>query len=312
MNEPSMVDGILLVDKPCLLSSNAVLQTVKRLFNANKAGHMGSLDPLATGMLPICFGEATKFAQSGLDADKCYTVTALFGSTTDTGDAQGTVIKTVENAQLSETAILKALPTFLGASLQIPPMYSALKHKGKKLYELARAGIEIERKARPITIHKFELIHHDHLHATFTVHCSKGTYIRTLIENLGASLGLGAHVTQLHRVFTAGFETQKMYRLEELQAFDSQTLTQCLLPIDHMLPYLPIAVLSEAALQTLYLGQALPSSRSETEINWQEMPQEEEAMVRLYDQQQQFHGLGTWDHNLGQLQPKRLRANHLC
>ncbi|HVT63069.1 MAG TPA: tRNA pseudouridine(55) synthase TruB, partial [Legionellaceae bacterium] len=220
------IQGIILINKPSLLSSNTVLQHIKRLFFAAKAGHMGSLDPLATGMLPICFGDATKFAQYGLEADKCYRVTARFGITTTTGDAQGEMVSVHTDISLLAHELQAIIPSFEGESLQIPPMYSALKHQGKKLYELARAGIEIERQARSITIYHIELIRLESPYAEFKVHCSKGTYIRTLIEDIGRRLGMGAHVTQLHRVFTAGFERERMYSVEELQAFTQEERMQ--------------------------------------------------------------------------------------
>lgn len=293
------IHGILLIDKPSLLSSNTVLQTVKRLLSARKAGHMGCLDPLATGMLPICFGEATKFAQRGLDADKCYLVQAHFGITTTTGDAQGEVVKRREERILSQAELLEQLPNFEGDSLQIPPMYSALKYQGKKLYELARAGQEVERQPRPITIHQISLSRFAYPRAAFQVRCSKGTYIRTLIEDLGKALGVGAHVTQLHRLYTAGFEQYRMYSLEECAALSLQELRDCLLPIDTLLQHLPIVTVPDFVLQKLYLGQPVA-------IELDQPP----AAVRLYDEQENFHGLAEWDAQI--LQPKRLLANPAC
>jgi tRNA pseudouridine55 synthase len=293
------IHGILLIDKPGLLSSNTVLQRVKFLLNARKAGHMGCLDPLATGMLPLCFGEATKFAQYGLDADKCYAVTARFGSRTTTGDAQGEVIQEFDTP-ISLTEILLQLPKFEGDSLQTPPMYSALKHQGKKLYELAREGKEVSRQARAITIHQFTLTRFDYPDAEFVVRCSKGTYIRTLIEDLGYALGSGAHVTALRRLYTAGFEQQRMYSLDECTAFSQEALRHCLLPMDSLLTHLPIQTLSDFALQKLYLGQSL------------EMKALAEGSLRLYDEQQHFQGLGEWDPNTNILKAKRLLANPQC
>ena len=296
------VHGILLLDKPGLLSSNTVLQRVKSLLNARKAGHMGCLDPLATGMLPICFGEATKFAQSGLDADKCYAVTACFGITTSTGDSQGDIVQTVPDIVLSQESILQQLPNFTGDSLQTPPMYSALKYQGKKLYELARAGKEVPREPRGITIYQFTMSQFAYPLAEFIVRCSKGTYIRTLIEDLGACLGVGAHVTQLRRLYTAGFEQQRMYSLDECTAFSTEELYNCLLPMDILLQHLPIVTLSEYALKTVYLGQSIT-------MNTIDAPA---GSVRIYDEQQAFQGLADWDPSTGVLQPKRLLATPEC
>ena len=295
------INGILLIDKPGLLSSNAVLQQAKRLFTARKTGHMGSLDPLATGMLPVCFGEATKFAQYGLDADKCYAVTALFGMTTNTGDAQGEILTTTANVQLSRDTLLQTIQRFLGDSLQLPPMFSALKHQGKKLYEFARAGIEIERQSRPITIHQFDLVQLDNPSAQFLVRCSKGTYIRTLVEDVGLALGCGAHVTQLRRVYTTGFEDQPMYLLDDLHRLSSTERMTCLLPVDYMLRHVPIVVLNADDLYALYQGRAIAYKSL--------LPA---GQVRVYDDQQQFQGLAEYDPPAAVLQPKRLMANALC
>ena len=289
------LDGIILIDKPGLLTSNAVLQQAKRLFGARKAGHTGSLDPLATGMLPLCFGEATKFAQYGLDADKCYAVTALFGITTDTGDAQGAVLKEVKPCVLSEKEMEDILPEFRGESLQIPPMYSALKHQGKKLYEFARAGINIERNPRPITIYDLDLVDINQAQAQFIVRCSKGTYIRTLIEDIGARLGFGAHVVALRRLYTAGFEEQPMYTLEQLTALTATERDACLLPVDYLLQSFAKVIVSDYELTHLYQGRAI-----KTELHGNQ------GLVRLYDTQQGFHGLAEVEEHSGLLKPKRL------
>lgn len=291
------IDGILLIDKPPLLSSNTVLQQVKKLISARKAGHMGCLDPLATGMLPICFGEATKFAQLGLDADKCYAVTACFGITTTTGDSQGEVLTTVPDTMISQADIMHFLPDLTGDLQQIPPMYSALKYQGKKLYELARAGQEVPRDARAVTIYQFDLIQYTYPVVSFMVRCSKGTYIRTLIEDLGAKLGVGAHVTALRRLYTAGFEQQPMHSLDEFTALSFEKRLDCLLPIDILLTHLPVIELSEFEIHTLYRGQPIRLVAGVAE-----------GMVRLYDQHQNFQGLAEWDATSGLLKAKRLRA----
>ena len=186
------VNGILLLDKPAGLTSNAALQVVKKLYAARKAGHTGSLDPLATGLLPLCFGEATKVSGFLLDADKDYHVTCRFGERTSTGDAEGEVLETRPADGVSEQQLREVLNDFVGEIEQIPPMYSALKHKGERLYKLARAGVEVEREARQVTIFELELISFEAPLAEIRVHCSKGTYVRTLVEDIGEQLGCGA------------------------------------------------------------------------------------------------------------------------
>lgn len=229
------VHGIFLLDKPQGISSNDIMQRVKRLFNANKAGHTGALDPLATGMLPICFGEASKFSQFLLDSDKRYRVTAKLGERTDTSDADGQVVQTRE-VSVTEADILANLVAFRGDILQVPTMFSALKHQGKPLYEYARAGITVEREARPITIFEIVFIDYQAPYLTLEVHCSKGTYIRTLIDDLGEALGCGAHVTVLRRLKVADYPETKMLTIEALQDFTENRplaeLDSLLLPMD--------------------------------------------------------------------------------
>ncbi len=292
------IDGILLLDKPPLLSSNGVLKQAQHLYHAKKAGHMGCLDPLATGMLPVCFGEATKFAQYGLDADKCYAVTACFGITTNTGDAEGEILTRVQET-ISREAVVQAMPTLVGDLAQTPPMFSALKYQGKKLYELARTGIVVPREARAITIHEFTLTDFEYPYAQFTVHCSKGTYIRTLIEDLGALLRVGAHVSQLRRLFTAGFEQERMFSLEELRAMPTNELAHCLLPVDTLLAHVPIVIVSAPDLHKLYQGQKLDLARHPAS-----------DCLRLYDEHQVFHGIGEWD-DAGLFKAKRMLASML-
>lgn len=217
MKHRNKINGILLLDKPLHISSNGALQRVKRLFNAQKAGHTGSLDPLATGMLPICFGNATKLCQYLLDSDKIYVATAKLGEKTTTGDAEGEVImrRSAEGITLEKLQQVAAM--FSGEIQQIPPMYSALKHKGRPLYELARQGIEIERQPRKVTIHELRVegLEGDVCH--FFVKSSKGTYIRTLVEDIGEVLGCGAHVIGLRRLAVVPFENTAMITLPELE-----------------------------------------------------------------------------------------------
>ncbi len=215
------INGILVLDKPAGVTSNRALQQVKRLFNANKAGHTGSLDPFATGVLPICLGEATKFTQFLLDADKGYRFTARFGVATASGDIDGEVVAECDASGLTRAAVEAALPAFRGDILQVPSMYSALKHQGKPLYELARAGVEVERKARPVTIHALELLDFrpgPTAEADMEILCTKGTYVRTIAEDLGAALQVGAHVTVLRRTLAHPFTLDQAVTMEQLQA----------------------------------------------------------------------------------------------
>ena len=226
------VNGILLLDKPIGITSNAALQTVKRLYAAKKAGHTGSLDPLATGMLPICFGKATKISAQLLDADKTYQVTAQLGIKTATGDKEGEIIAEKPVATFTLSQMEKTLENFRGPIQQIPPMYSALKHQGQPLYKLARRGITIERLPRSVTIHQLDLINFADDVIELYVRCSKGTYIRTLIEDIGEALGCGAHVISLRRLTVAKFLEKNMITLDQVCNLQQQLeeLDQYLLP----------------------------------------------------------------------------------
>lgn len=228
------LDGILLLDKPLGLSSNQALQQARRLFQADKAGHTGSLDPLATGMLPVCFGEATKLSGMLLDSDKCYVAQIRIGQRTSTGDAEGEVVETSDPAQLRIEDFQAVRSRFLGPIQQVPPMYSALKHEGRRLYELARAGAEIARAARPVTIHELELIALDGIELTIAVRCSKGTYIRTLAEDLAAAAGQCAHLSGLRRTEVHPFGAAKIWTFADLQVLAEQGLERldaALLPL---------------------------------------------------------------------------------
>lgn len=293
--EKLVVNGLLLVNKPRDLTSNAVLQQVKRLFNAKKAGHTGSLDPLATGMLPICFGEATKFSQYLLDADKCYEVTGLLGIKTNTADAMGEEIARMDDFAVSEDELKAVLATFIGPISQIPSMFSALKHRGKPLYKFAREGLDIERKPREITIHDLQLNGFDGRSFRLTVTCSKGTYIRNLVEDIGERLGVYAHVTQLHRAYAAGLADEPMYPLDVLAGMAPERLHQCLLPMERAVDYLPSLTLDEEAVVALRQGKTVvvPEIRDWT------------VEVRLYGRENQLIGLGEWQ-SAGVLQVKRL------
>lgn len=242
------INGVVLVDKHAGESSNRILQQVKRLFNAQKAGHTGALDPLATGMLPICLGEATKFSQFLLDADKVYRVRAQLGVRTDTSDADGDVVET-RPVNVSETELATALDQFRGETMQVPSMFSALKHNGRPLYDYARKGITVERTARPIHVYRLELLSFAQDIVELEVHCSKGTYIRSLVDDLGQLLGCGAHVQRLHRTAVADYPAEQMLSVDALSALISEhdcdevdytRLDQQLLSLDSPVSRLPL------------------------------------------------------------------------
>lgn len=251
------ISGILLLNKSQGLSSNQALQKVKNLFKAKKAGHTGSLDPMATGMLPICFGEASKFSQYLLDADKLYLATAKLGVATDTGDATGSIIATNEAVTLDAKALEHTCQQMTGLSEQVPPMYSALKYKGQPLYKLARQGVNVERQPRPISIKQIQLKDLTTDTFTFFVQCSKGTYIRTLIEDIAAKLGYHAHMTVLHRLATAGFEDVPMFEFAQLEKMSDSDRDACLLPSDTAVAHYPVIYVEEAGILSLQRGQQI-------------------------------------------------------
>ena len=248
------VDGVLLLDKPVGLSSNDALMKAKRVFNAKKAGHTGTLDPFATGLLPLCFGEATKFSQDLLEADKTYEATVHLGIMTSTGDTEGEVIEQRE-VDVTREQIEAALARFRGPILQIPPMYSALKRDGKALYEYAREGITIEREARPVTIHGLSLVDYTAPYLKILVTCSKGTYVRVLGEDIGAALGCGAHLNALRRVQVGALSTDRMITLEDLQAHPDPL--SLLAPVDALLSSFPAVELTPELAKRFLNGQRL-------------------------------------------------------
>ncbi|RUO38735.1 tRNA pseudouridine(55) synthase TruB [Aliidiomarina shirensis] len=260
------IDGVILVDKPIGESSNRILQQVKRVFYAQKAGHTGALDPLATGMLPVCLGESTKFAQFLLDADKAYRVVAEFGIRTNTSDADGEVVER-KDVHVTAEQVQQALSQFRGDIKQVPSMFSALKHEGKPLYDYARRGITIEREARPITIYSLEVVSIDLPFVTLDVRCSKGTYIRSLVDDLGQVLGCGAYVKSLHRTAVGDYPSADMVPLADLQAmvserddpadFDYAALDALLLPVDAPVTQLPQMLVSHEDDYALLHGQPL-------------------------------------------------------
>ena len=292
------IHGVFLLDKPQGMSSNDIMQKVKRIFQANKAGHTGALDPLATGMLPICLGEATKFSQFLLDADKRYLVTAKLGERTDTSDAEGQIVETRE-VKVKTPEILTALEQFCGDILQVPTMFSALKHNGKPLYEYARQGITVEREARPITIFELNFIEYNAPYLTLEVHCSKGTYIRTLVDDLGEVLGCGAHVTMLRRTAVADYPTEKMLDWHALQSLAEQQdlalLDALLLPMDTAVVKLPALTLNESQTQGIGFGQRIKFDNSNRL----------QGQVRLFSHEHRFLGVAVIDEN-NVIRPQRL------
>jgi tRNA pseudouridine55 synthase len=287
------INGVLLLDKPLGYSSNQALQKAKWLLQAAKAGHTGTLDPLATGLLPLCFGEATKFAHYLTDADKTYFATIRLGVVTNTGDAEGEVISS-KPVNVSQWQFEQACSQFIGEISQIPPMYSALKHEGKALYEYSRAGVEIERKSRIITIHNITQNTFEHDVASITVTCSKGTYIRTLAEDIGNVLGCGAHLIGLRRTATANYQLSQAITLEHFEAMTTEQRIAALMPQDSAVLHLPAVTLDADSCFYLQQGQAV----------WQsgKIPQ---GLLRLYNEQQAFLGLGEQQSD-GKIAPKRL------
>ena len=293
------VNGILLLDKPMGISSNHALQRVKRLYQAAKAGHTGSLDPLATGLLPLCLGYTTKFSAFLLDADKRYRVTVHLGVRTSTADAEGEVTATAPTDGVTEAALRDVLSHFVGSIDQLPPMYSAVKHQGQRLYKLAREGKEVERTPRTIQIHALELLRVELPEVELAVHCSKGTYVRTLAEDIGAMLGCGGHVSALRRSGVGPYVEgdTRFVTMEDVEAAAEQgfeTMDALLLPLDTALDHCPALRLSADA--AFYLGQGQPVLVPQAPT---------EGMVRLYDQSERFIGVGTILDD-GRVQPKRL------
>ncbi|CAI8272398.1 MAG: tRNA pseudouridine synthase B [SAR92 bacterium MED-G29] len=304
-NRGRSVNGIFLLNKPLHLSSNQALQRVKNFFDANKAGHTGALDPLATGVLPICLGEATKFSQFLLDSDKHYRSTFTLGMATETGDCDGATRSEADASAITEEQIEAALEPFRGDIQQVPSMYSALKHNGQPLYKLARQGIEVEREARSITVHKYQILAFrpgQRAEVDVEVHVSKGTYVRSLAEDLGRALGCGAHVSALHRHIAGPFTEQDTVTLPELEKLRES----CEAPeLDYLLKPMDIAVadrmaveLSETTATYFQLGQEVMST--EAFRNGQEGD-----IVRVFREGGAFLGVATVTDD-GKIAPKRL------
>jgi tRNA pseudouridine55 synthase len=291
------INGVVLLDKASGSSSNHVLQQVKRLFGANKAGHTGSLDPLASGLLPICLGQATKVAQFLLDGDKRYFVRAKFGQVSSTGDSEGKIVNFGSTQGIDESSVRAILLKFIGDINQVPPMYSALKRKGIPLYKLARKGIEIERSSRPVTIHEINFLNLDDAVISLEVSCSKGTYIRTLVEDIGKSLGCGGHVVELRRTGFAHLDLSgsKTYeQLSKLKEQNLESLDSVILSADEMLPNLKSVYLDSDQTRDIKLGKKI-----------EYLGFSNSHKLKLYDHNKQFLGIGE-SNLMSEILPKRL------
>ena len=294
--KPAMVDGLLLLNKPAGMTSNQALQKVKRLLKAKKAGHTGSLDPAATGMLPLCFGEATKICAYLLEADKTYRVTARLGERTDTADADGVVTETAPIPEMTAEDWQAVIAAFKGEIMQVPPMYSALKKDGKRLYELARQGQVVERDARPVTIHSIQLLESTSTRLVLTVSCSKGTYIRTLVEDIAEAAGTLAHTSKLHRETVGAFRSEDMLDMSgaEAAAIDGPgALRERLLPADVALASWPACQVDAADVERFCGGQAVSCDATG------------DGLTKVYDSERTFLGIGQMRSD-GAVLPKRI------
>ena len=293
------VNGIMLLDKAKCESSNYALRRIKRFFHAEKAGHTGRLDPLATGVLPLCLGEATKISQFLLDSDKRYMAKVKLGERTDSGDSEGVVIDVQRRIDVDYDALVQTLTKFEGEIKQLPPMYSALKHHGVPLYKLARKGISIKRKVRAVTIHKIGLMNFDNNIAEIDVTCSKGTYIRTLADDLGQELGCGAHVIELRRLQAGVFSIDQCRGSNELEkikeSFGLSGLDKVIVPMERAVEKLPEVVLASETARDIRNGQA---------VSFHDLPKS--GLVRLYEKEN-FIGIGIVNAD-GEVAPKRLVA----
>lgn len=297
------ISGVLLLDKPCGISSNRALQIIKRIFAASKAGHTGTLDPLATGLLPICLGEATKFSSALLGADKTYEAVLRLGYISTTGDTEGE-ISVAGDVKLTLQHVEAIVQSFIGIITQIPPMYSALKHQGKPLYAYARKGVEIERQPRKVTIYnlRVETLAGDEM--CITVRCSTGTYVRTLAEDIGRALGCGgAYLTALRRSTVNDFDLSQSYTLDQLEAMPLSQRDSCLHPADSLVHNFSAVMLDSASVTSLLQGQMVAGLSSINGLM-------EGERVRLYDWEENFLGLGEVTAQ-GEIAPKRLMAEDI-
>ena len=303
----SIVSGVLLIDKPQGMTSQQVVSKVKYLLKSDvhdskKAGHTGTLDPMATGLLPICLGEATKFSHYQLDAVKSYQAIIKLGEQTDTGDAEGEIITTIPVPHVTQAMLQSVTEQFLGEIMQVPPMYSALKKDGKKLYELAREGIEVERAARPLTIYQLSLTPLSAQQLQLTVTCSKGTYVRVLAEDIAKALGTVGHLTALRRIQTGDFEIANAITLADFAALDVAARFDKLLAVDACVHSLPSLVLDDNQSKRIRQGQRL---NVKTTMLTQQLNLTFNQTFRLFDDHEQFLGTGLLEPN-GRLQPMKL------
>ena len=303
----SIVSGVLLIDKPQGMTSQQVVSKVKYLLKSDvhdskKAGHTGTLDPMATGLLPICLGEATKFSHYQLDAIKSYQAIIKLGEQTDTGDAEGEIIATSPVPHVKQAMLQSVTEQFLGEIMQVPPMYSALKKDGKKLYELAREGIEVERAARPLTIYQLSLTPLSDQQLQLTVTCSKGTYVRVLAEDIAKALGTVGHLTALRRIQTGDFEIANAITLADFVALDVAARFDKLLAVDACIHSLPSLLLDDSQSKRIRQGQRLNVKAT---MLTQQMNLTANQTIRLFDDHQQFLGTGLLEPN-GRLQPMKL------
>lgn len=302
------IDGVILVDKPTGISSNDTLQKVKRIFFAQKAGHTGALDPLATGMLPICFGEATKFSQFLLDSDKRYRVIAKLGERTDTSDSDGEVVQTRE-VKVDRGQLERCIAKFRGTTDQIPSMYSALKYQGRKLYEYAREGIEVPRESRKITVYSVELLRFSNNEVEMELHVSKGTYIRTIVDDLGEMLGCGAHVTYLRRTGVSNYPVERMVTIEQLEALLEQAKGQDIAPSELLDPLLlPMDTAVQDLPEVNIIPQIAIYVRNGNPVNAGRVPAEGTQVRITVGEEREFIGVGVIDRE-GMLAPKRVVVN---
>ena len=288
------IDGVFVLDKSSGTSSNSALQQVKRLFGANKAGHTGSLDPLASGLLPICLGQSTKVAQFLLDDDKRYFVRGKLGEVSDTGDSDGKISQYGSTSGIDETTVKDSLKKFVGVISQVPPMFSALKKNGTPLYKLARKGIEVERNPREVKIYEIQFISLEANILTLEVSCSKGTYIRTLLEDIGKDLNCGAHVIELRRIGFAHLNIDQSKTFDQINNMSSVELEKLLIGADEMLPNLKSVYLDNDQSVDVKFGRKIKCNELNT-------PQK----VKLYDSNRKFIGIGECNH-LSEVLPKRL------
>lgn len=298
MTQKNNLNGILLLDKPLMLSSNHAIQKIKKQFNIRKVGHTGTLDPLATGLLPVCMGQATRISRFLINSDKTYRALIMLGTRTSTGDKEGEIIETCSSDVSTNTAYIdKVLKSFIGEQKQIPPMYSALKHNGERLYKLAQKGLNVSRKARSINIYSIDLISINDDYLEVIIECSKGTYIRTLAEDIAKKLGTVGHIDQLRRLNIKCFHDQSMFSFNQIMK--AKSINQFLLPIDIPLKHLAKKDFSESESSMFINGLSIQTKqRSNNESDY----------IRIYNDESVFLGLGLYSN--GYIKPKIVFSNN--